>query len=92
MRVRIVYYGPSRRITGKDEEQLEIPAETSAEEMIRRLIETYGEPMSWLLQKETGALRRSIIFAVNDEAVDPGEGRVLKDNDIFSIFPAVSGG
>jgi molybdopterin converting factor small subunit len=92
MHIRIAFYGESRKITGTEEELLEISSDISLAEIVRRLAEKYGDAMSLLLLTDTGKLRRSVIFAINDEVVDPVEKSILQDNDVLSILPAVAGG
>lgn len=92
MRIRVAYYGQSRLITGKEEELFEVFHKMSVEDIIRKLAEEYGEQLGGLLLTETGVPRKSVIFAVNDETVEPAEYGALRDNDLFSILPAVSGG
>lgn len=92
MHIRIAFYGESRKIAGTEEELLKISPDISLAEIVRRLTEKYGDAMSSLLLTDTGKLRRSVIFAINDEVVDPVEKSVLQDNDVISILPAVAGG
>ena len=92
MRIRVVYYGQIRQITGKEDEFIELPAGAPAYNIILKVVEQYGDEIGWLLLTKQGIPRRSVIFAVNDVAIDPGLADALEDEDILSILPAVSGG
>ncbi len=90
MNIKISYYGQSRQLAGKGDEQLEVEDNVTADAVLRILSEKYGESFSTLILSEDGTLRKSILLSVNDEAVESDS--VLSDGDEMSLYPALSGG
>lgn len=81
MRVRVLFFGILKDLTGRAEETLEIAPGTT----IARVFQSYSERF------ETLQLRRpSILFARNREFVSADA--VLSDNDEIAFLPPVSGG
>ncbi|MGO9242175.1 MAG: molybdopterin converting factor subunit 1 [Bryobacteraceae bacterium] len=81
MKVRVLFFGVAREITGLGEECAEVAEEARAGE----LVELYARRFPRLR-----AMGRSLAIAVNR---DFGEReRVLKENDEVAFLPPVSGG
>lgn len=90
MRVRTLYFARLRELTGRDQEELEVPEGATCEEVVRSIAERYGEPLRRYLFDESGGLRRSLAIALNGERVNP-ETRV-RDGDTVVVIPPISGG
>ena len=81
MKVRVLFFGVARDITGFAQDSPEITA---------------GEPVSSVLQRYSARFPRlddiaaSLVMAVNQEFSDPT--RVLAENDEVAFLPPVSGG
>ncbi len=90
MNIKISYYGQSRQLAGKGDEQLDAEDNVTANAVLKILSEKYGEAFSTLVLSDEGVLRKSILLSVNDEITDPNQ--TLSDNDELSLYPALSGG
>jgi len=90
MRVTIEYFGPAREATGAAREEVECTPPCSAQELVTRIARDRGGRLAALLLRED-RLSPALLLAVNDGQVT-GEPVPLKDGDIVSIIPAVSGG
>lgn len=81
MRVRVLFFGVLKDLTGRSEEVLEVPSGSTMATIFRSYTERF----------ETLELRRpSILFARNREFVKADA--VLSDNDEIAFLPPVSGG
>lgn len=81
MRVRVLFFGGLKDITGASEDSLEIPANST----LSTLFEAYCRRFETLR-----ARRPSILFARNGEFATPETA--LADNDEIAFLPPVSGG
>ena len=81
MRLRVRYFASIREFTGLREEQVEVPAESTAEALKLRVQELHKN----LMEQES-----YILVAVNGFFVEPK--RILKEGDEVALFPPVSGG
>jgi MoaE-MoaD fusion protein len=81
MRVRALYFAVVRERLGRDDEEIELPAGTTAEGLMREL-ERRHPPL--------GGLRGALKIAVNEEFASLD--RVLADGDVIALIPPVAGG
>jgi MoaE-MoaD fusion protein len=81
MRVRILYFAVVRERLGRDAEELELAAGTTAAAAWRELER---------LHPELGALKSVVRLAINEEFA--GEDRVLAEGDVIALIPPVAGG
>ena len=88
MQVTIEYFGPARDAVGVSRETLDCEAAT-AHELVERVARERGGRLASLLLQD-GRLAKSVLVAVNDRQVSADE--VLRDGDVVSIIPPVSGG
>lgn len=80
MKIRVLFFGMSKDIVGKNQVSLEFDDELSIAEFRQRLT------------KHFPGLKKMPTFAiaVNEEYAE--EGRLISPNDVVAIIPPVSGG
>lgn len=81
MRVKVLFFGVLREITGRSEDTLEIAPQAT----LATVFESYAERFATLRDK-----RPSILFARNREFAKPDTA--LNENDEVAFLPPVSGG
>lgn len=92
MNIRVSYFGQARHVTGVECEDIEVDTGATVSDVMRKVVEKHGEPLRNILLADDGALRKSVLIPVNDDATRGELLGALKDNDEVSIFPALSGG
>lgn len=90
MRVRTLYFARLRELTGRDQEELEVPEGATCLDVVRSIADRYGEALRRYLFDESGALRRSLAIALNGERVSPETP--LREGDTVVVIPPISGG
>jgi molybdopterin converting factor small subunit len=90
MRVTIEYFGPAREATGTAREEIDCAPPCSAQDLVTRIARDRGGRLAGLLLRGD-LLSPSLLLAVNDGQV-AGQPVLLRDGDIVSIIPPVSGG
>ena len=80
MKIRVLFFGMSRDIVGKDDEYLDLDPDCSVEQFRQRLKGLYPG----LKEMETYSI------AVNEAYAE--EGKMISENDTIAIIPPVSGG
>lgn len=91
MKIKVSYYGQARAAAGIELENVDVGENMSLSEIISGRVSEHEELKKLLIDPE-GALRRSVMFSINDEAVDPGGAVKVSEGDIVSVFPAIAGG
>ena len=81
MKVRVLFFGIAREITGLGQDSPELAADTSAEDLLRLYTARFPR---------LGGIGASLVMAVNQEFSDPA--RALAENDEVAFLPPVSGG
>jgi molybdopterin converting factor subunit 1 len=81
MKVRLLYFAVLRDITGKSEDEMELPEGTRATEIWNRLRTKH---------RELAAYERPPMTAVNEEYVSTDVP--LRDGDEVAFIPPVAGG
>ena len=82
IRVRVLFFGAAREISGHGEVELEIHAPASAASAFEEIVASYPELRRF---------GRSLLFAVNQEYARDAD-REVRAGDELAIFPPVSGG
>ncbi len=82
MRVRVLYFGVLKDVTGRELEELELADGSTVEELLRILEGTVASPGM--------AVWRSLAVAVNREYAPAAV--VLREGDEVALLPPVSGG
>ena len=81
MKLRVRYFASIREFTGLREEDVDVPNETTAEELKWRVIGMHSS-----LKGQEG----NVLVAINGSFVEPK--RILTPGDEVALFPPVSGG
>jgi molybdopterin converting factor small subunit len=90
MRVTIEYFGPAREATGIAREEVNCTPPCSAQDLVTRIARDRGGRLAGLLLRDD-RLSPALLLAVNDGQAT-GEPVPLRDGDVVSIIPPVSGG
>lgn len=77
--VKVLYFGVAADISGKRNEDLQLPADTTVREASQKILLAYSD-----------LNERSLTYAINQEYADGSE--TLKDGDELALIPPVSGG
>jgi molybdopterin converting factor subunit 1 len=81
VKVRVLFFGIAREITGFAQDSPEVAAEESVSELLGRYVARFPR---------LDDIAASLVMAVNQEFSDPG--RTLAENDEVAFLPPVSGG
>ena len=80
MKIRVLFFGMSKDIVGKNEEYLEFDDDLSVEELRQRLKGIHP------------GLNEMGTYAVAINEAYAEEGKIISDHDTIAIIPPVSGG
>ena len=95
MRVKVKFFASIREITGKKEEDVEVPDNTTVEELIEILSSKYGREFSdYVYDERTGKPRDHLQFLIDGRSASTLQGLKtrLRDGCNFAIIPPVGGG
>lgn len=92
MRVTVEYFAQLRGSTGVPSRTVDIDGECTAQELITRLAEEYGQAFRSLVLNGNGALQPSILLFVGERQVRWHEARALADGDALFLASPVAGG
>ena len=94
MRIQIKFFAALREIIGKKFEFIELDDGARLQNVLRKLIETYGTPFEQHLFDEQGKLSSSYQILINGINIGTLEGveTSLKEGDTVAILPPVGGG
>ena len=95
MKVKARYFAAVREIVGRNEEDFEVPDQTTAQDFLHILSQKYGEPLrEYILSKDTGELSPHLNFLVDGKSIVMMDGArtVLHEGCAFAIIPPVGGG
>ena len=81
MKVRVLFFGIAREITGLGQDSPELSADATAADLLRLYTARFPR---------LGGIGASLVMAVNQEFSDPT--RLLAENDEVAFLPPVSGG
>ncbi len=81
MKVRVLFFGIAREITGLGQDSPELSADATAADLLRLYTARFPR---------LGGIGASLVMAVNQEFSDPA--RLLAENDEVAFLPPVSGG
>lgn len=95
MEIEVKYFTMLREVTGKKREVLAFPDKViSLEVIIKMLEEKYGKAFSKYIYNREKQVRNYLVFMLNNTntlSLDRFETKI-KDGDILSIIPPISGG
>ncbi|MBD6955490.1 MAG: ubiquitin-like small modifier protein 1 [Thermoplasmata archaeon] len=88
--MKVQYFATLRKITGKQEEEI---SAKNVDELLRKILEEYGEPFRNALYDKDG-FRKGVIILKNGKNILYLKNleTELSDSDTVSIFPPVAGG
>jgi len=94
MKVTIKFFTTLRELTGKGEEQMELPSVTTVEELLKQLSKRYGRKFSDYVYNDVGNVRSYLQFLINGRSITTLQGfkTRLKEGDRVAIIPPVGGG
>jgi len=93
VKVKVLYAGFITEITGKRQEEVEVPPNTTLRELLNRLAKKYGVKFeSEVYSTKEEKLRPGIILLHNGINVKDDLSRSVDNNDFVTLMPPVSGG
>lgn len=94
MKVKVKFFTSLREITGKKEEEIQLPRTIRVKELLVSLSEKYGKEFTDYLYDERGKVQTYIQILVNGRGINVLQGfeTELKEGDTIAIFPPVGGG
>jgi len=95
MKVKARYFAAVREIIGRNEEDFEVPDQTTVRDFLYILSERYGEPLrEYIFSKDTGELSPHLNFLIDGKSIAMMDGAqtVLREGCAFAIIPPVGGG
>jgi len=90
LRVRTLYFARLRELTGREEEELDVPENATCADVVRFIADRYGDALRRYLFDESGSLRRGLAIALNGEKVSPETP--VREGDTVVVIPPISGG
>jgi molybdopterin converting factor small subunit len=92
MTVAVRYMAQLRHAAGLAQEQVELPAACTVQELLIQMAERHGDPLQRLLLAADRILHPTILLFVGDEQVGTDERVLLKDGDVVTVLAPVAGG
>jgi molybdopterin converting factor small subunit len=92
MQVTVEYAAQVKRAAGQAAETVEVPAGSTVQDVLRRVVELRGEPLRELLFGGDGRLHPSILLFVGDRQVRWDDTTALADRDTLTVLSPISGG
>jgi sulfur-carrier protein len=94
LKVTVRFFTTLREITGKREDQIELPRPTSLNSLLKQLGKKYGKEYDDYVFDELGDVRGHLQVLINGQSVTALRGlrTTLKDGDQVAILPPVGGG
>jgi MoaD family protein len=88
--ITVEYFAQARLIAGSATETIALDGSLTLLELVRELTRRHPQLASLLLPG--GQLSRSVLFAIGERQIGPGENVALSDGDRVLIVPPISGG
>jgi len=84
MMIKVKFFSPIREIVKKEEEEIEIKKDFTVMDLLDELTDKYGKSFRQI----------PCIILVNDRGINQleGEGTRLKEGDLVTFLPMLSGG
>ena len=92
MNVTVEYAAQVKRAAGLASERLEVDESSCVQDVVRRIAQDHGDPLSSLLLGSDDQLHPSILLFVRDEQVRWETPVPLSENDVVTILSPISGG
>ncbi|MEW6623353.1 MAG: MoaD/ThiS family protein [Bacillota bacterium] len=91
-KVTVRYFNLIGDSLGKKSEVISLEEHSTFQDLVKALLEMYGDKLRELLLDEDGSLLPHIRVFINDGIMNPQLGEALKEGDEVSFFVAVVGG
>jgi len=94
MKVTVKFFTVLRELTGKKEDEIELPNTITVEELLSLLSERHGQGFTDYVYDEKGRVRDHLQFLINGRSItnlQRFETR-LEEGNTFAIIPPVGGG
>ncbi len=88
--MKTLYFARLRELTGKDEEELDLPEGSRCIDVVKAIVDRYGEDLRRYLLDESGTLRKAFAVALNGERVTLETE--VSEGDTVVVIPPISGG
>jgi molybdopterin synthase sulfur carrier subunit len=82
VKVKLLFFAAVRELVGRDEEEVELPADVCTIQQLSAHLEQRYEPLRDRM--------RSVRLARNEEFAGPNE--TMKEGDVIALIPPVAGG
>lgn len=94
MKVTVKFFTNLRELTGKGQEEMEVPSVITVEELLGHLSKKYGHQFTEYVYDEKGSVRSYLQFLINGRSITTLQGfeTRLKEGDKVAIIPPVGGG
>jgi len=94
MKVTVKFFTELRELTGKKEEEIELPNAIKVAELLTLLSKRHGRGFTNYVYNEKGRVRGHLQFLVNGKSIITLQGfeTKLEKGDSFAIIPPVGGG
>jgi molybdopterin converting factor small subunit len=91
--IRVRFHNILRRLADAERDELSLPERTSLREVLERLKDLHGAPLSEMLLTPAGEVASHLVVFRNGSLLSRDDySEPLTDQDELQLFPAVSGG
>lgn len=92
--VKVEYFTILRNITGLTAEDLEVPGESTIQDVLDTIVEKYGETLDRILRSGKEYVGLKVLFRINGQNAESlyGLQTALTEGAVLSIIPPLSGG
>jgi len=94
MKIKVRFFTSLREITGKKEDEIQLPSIITVGELLAHLSKKYGRDFTDYVYDEKGNVQTYIQILINGRGINAFQGfeTKLKEGDTVAIFPPVGGG
>lgn len=92
MKLTVEYSAQLKQIVGCASEMIETDKPCTIRTLVRHLAERHGDSFRTFVLNENELIHPTLLFAVNDEQVDPREDLPLHENDRIGLYSPIAGG
>ncbi|MBI3855834.1 MAG: MoaD/ThiS family protein [Planctomycetes bacterium] len=92
MKVTVKYAAQARVATGLSSEELDLDEPTTIHDLVVRLARQHGSAFRRLALDANGCPHPSLLVAVGDDQVRPGDHRKVAAGETVTIITPISGG
>lgn len=92
MKVTLEYTAQAKRVVGVGTEELEVPADATLQDSVRRAAEKHGDELRRILFTHDDALHPSVLLFLRDEQIRWDTPVTLQAGDVVTILSPISGG